>query len=347
MGDAVPVAPRPSPGWKFWARILVSVVLLGVLVAKAPNPEELLPNRHHLLTALLLSAALLMTLLGVFLSAWRWQRVLHVFDADVPLRPLFGHYLAGQFVGNVLPSTIGGDVLRVSRASATVDSAPVAFGSVVLERLTGFVALPLLVFAGFALRPSLIDVDRAWLTLLIAGITLVLLVVVLFLAGHPRIAGRFAEHENWMRFIGAVHTGIDRLRREPMQLVPVLGTALIYQLSVVATVALIFRTLDLPIPLAGTLAYVPAVAMLQVLPLSFNGLGVREGALVLFLQPWGVGSAQAIAAGLLWFLATLIVSSLGAPAFAVGQRRRSDVPQDEGRADTADRNPPDATEQMV
>ena len=121
----------------------MSVALLGVLVYKAPNPDELLPNRHHLLTALLLTAALLMTLLGVVLSAWRWQRVLPVFDADVPLRPLIGHYLAGLFVGNVLPSTIGGDVLRVSRARPPPsDSSTVAFGSVVLERLTGFVALP-------------------------------------------------------------------------------------------------------------------------------------------------------------------------------------------------------------
>ena len=77
-----PPVPRPAPGWKFWARILVSVALLGVLVDKAPNPDELLPNRHHLLTALLLTAALLTTLLGVVLSAWRWQRVLPVFDTE-------------------------------------------------------------------------------------------------------------------------------------------------------------------------------------------------------------------------------------------------------------------------
>jgi glycosyltransferase 2 family protein len=327
MEDGAPVAPRPAPGWKFWARIVVSLGLLGVLVAKAPNPEDLLPNRHHVLTALLLTAALLTNFLGVVLSAWRWQRVLRVFDVHARLRPLVNHYLAGLFVGNVLPSTIGGDVLRVSRAASTVNSSTVAFGSVVLERLTGFVALPVLVFVGFLARPSLVHVERAWIALLIAGITLAVLGVVLVLAGHPRVAGRFAEHENWMRFIGAVHVGIDRLRREPRQALPVLGTALIYQLSVVLTVALIFRTLDFPVPLAATFAYVPAVAMLQVLPLSFNGLGVREGALALFLQPWGVSSTQAIAAGLLWFLATLVVSGLGFPAFAVGQRRRA-VPDD-------------------
>jgi hypothetical protein len=324
MGGEAPVS-RPGPGWKFWLRIAVSVALLGVLVAKAPNPDELLPDRHHLLTALLLATALVATLLGVVLSAWRWQRVLAVFDAAVPLRTLVSHYLAGLFVGNVLPSTIGGDVLRVSRAGATVGSATVAFGSVVLERLTGFVALPLLVFAGFCARPSLLDVDRAWLALVVAATTLAALALILYLAGHPRVAGRFADHENWMRFVGAVHLGVDRLRRDPRRALPVLGTALVYQASVVASVALVFRTLDLPVPLAGIAVYVPAVAMLQVLPLSFNGLGVREGALVVFLAPWDVSRAQAIAVGLLWFSATLVVSMLGAPTFAVGHRRRERV----------------------
>jgi len=54
---------------------------------------------------------------------------------------LTGHYFVGLFVGNVLPSTIGGDVVRVTRSSGTAGSSTVAFASVVLERLTGFVGL--------------------------------------------------------------------------------------------------------------------------------------------------------------------------------------------------------------
>ena len=108
---------------------------------------------------------MLTVLLGLVLSAWRWQQVLLVFDASVAMRTLTGHYLAGQFVGNVLPSTIGGDVLRVARSAKTVGSTPTAFASVVLERLSGMVALPLLVFVGFAIQPSLIDEAHSWVAL--------------------------------------------------------------------------------------------------------------------------------------------------------------------------------------
>jgi hypothetical protein len=68
------------------------------------------------------------------------------------------------------------------------------------------------------------------------------------------------------------------------------------------------------------MAFIPVVAIAQVLPLSVSGLGLREGALVLLLAPLGVASAQAVALGLLLYSMNLVVSLLGAPAFAVGTR---------------------------
>src|SRR5690242_6465654 len=202
MTEGVAVRRRSRPGWKLALRLVVTGGLLAVLAFKASDLEDTIPDQHHLKTFTLLVAALAAALLGVVLSAWRWQRVLLLFDAPVPLRTLTSTYLASLFVGNVLPSTIGGDVLRVSRASQTTGSSTIAFGSVVIERLTGFVALPLLVFAGFAIRPSLLDAQNAWIALLVAGITVVVLCVLLVIAGHPRIAGRYADRENWARFVG-------------------------------------------------------------------------------------------------------------------------------------------------
>ena len=56
------------------------------------------------------------------------------------------------------------------------------------------------------------------------------------------------------------------------------------------------------------------------LPISVGGLGVREGLLAFFLHSLGVPTGQAVAVGLLWYAMTLLVSLLGAPAFAVGHR---------------------------
>jgi uncharacterized membrane protein YbhN (UPF0104 family) len=314
-------APARPAHWKLWLRIVISAALLAFLVSRI-HLDTLLPEDPHLSTLFYFVAGLAFAGGGIVLSAWRWQRALVVFDAHVPLRTLVSHYFAGQFFGNVLPSTIGGDVLRVRWGAKTTGSGQISFASVVLERLTGFVALPLLAILGFVLRPSLLDVDHAWIALLISAAALMTLAVIVYGAAHPRLAGRFRDHENWMRFVGAVHVGIDRLRRHPRMATGVLGAALLYQASTVAVVYCAVRTLDVDIPTAAVIAFAPAVAMAQVLPLSLSGLGVREGMLVILLNPLGVSNGRAVAIGLLWYAMMLIVSLFGAPIFAVGHRHR-------------------------
>src|ERR1700682_5581120 len=124
-----------SRPWVFWVRIAVSIALLAILLSRI-DFGSLVPEHPRLATLSYLALGLAVTLGAFVLSAWRWQRVLLVFDTPVRVRVLLSHYLAGQFVGNVLPSTIGGDVLRVSRASNSTDSSSVAFASVALERLS-------------------------------------------------------------------------------------------------------------------------------------------------------------------------------------------------------------------
>ena len=118
-----------SAATKLGVRIIISVGLLALLITKIPA-DSVQPKDTHFGTLAFLAAGLAFTLAGFILSAWRWQRVFAVFDTHVPLRTLLGHYLAGQFVGNVLPSTIGGDVLRISRASKSTGTGDIAFASV-------------------------------------------------------------------------------------------------------------------------------------------------------------------------------------------------------------------------
>lgn len=318
VAETAPVRRR-SRG-RLWLRLVVSAALFAVLLTKI-HLDDFVPRRHTQGTWVFLAAGILLMGLSFVVASWRWQRVLAVFGHHVRLRTLTKHYLAGQFVGNLLPSTVGGDVLRVSRSSADVGNTTEAFAAVVLERLTGFVVLPVLVFAGFALGPSLFDEPRSSLALLIAGGTVVFLAVILFLAGHPKAAGRFAEHDNWMRAIGAVHVGVDRLRRDRKDAFVALTAALAYQIVVVASVYCAFHVVDVRVPNAAILAYVPAVAMAQVVPITIGGLGVREGMLAFLFHPLGVPTGRAVAIGLLWYAMTLLVSLLGAPAFAVGHRR--------------------------
>jgi len=304
-------------------RLTFSGVMLGVLIWRVPDVDvsEVLPELT-LRTGLWLTVAAALTLGAIVLSALRWQRVLDVLGLQAGLRRLVSHYLAGQFVSNVLPTTIGGDVLRVSRLSKETGESPKTFASVVLERLTGWLVLPIISVAGFLVNPPLQHLGRATQVALgLAFVTLLALGILLYAVADQRIGGRFEARDGWRRFAAAVHLGLDRLRHQPAAAANVLLVGFAYQLVLVLAAVAAAQALGVrPAGLTALLAFFPAVAIAQVLPIGISGLGVREGAFVLFLGPLGVASQDAIALGLLLYLLNLGVSLLGAPAFAIGGR---------------------------
>ena len=305
-------------------RIGLSALMLGVLIWRIPpiEADEVVPELT-LRTVGWLAVAMALTVVGLVLSALRWQRVLDVLGLHAGLRRLISHHLAGQFVSNVLPTTIGGDVLRVSRLSRETGESPKTFASVVLERLTGWLVLPVITFVGLLVNPPLQDLGRATqVSFSLACGTLVGLVLVLGGVAAKRL-GEVDAEKGWKRFLAAVSLGLSRLRAHPRHAAIVLAVGFAYQLVLIASAVMAARALG--IPDAGPtalLAFFPAVAIAQVLPISISGLGVREGLFALFLQPLGVATAEAVALGILLYLLNLVVSLLGAPAFAVGGRQR-------------------------
>lgn len=298
-----------------------SIVMLVLLLPRV-NLRSLVP-RWSTGTIEWLVAALAVTFLGVVLSAVRWQRVLVALGLRARVTVLTAYQLAGVFVGNFLPSTIGGDVLRVARLSAASGRGPDSFASVVLERLTGWIVLPVITLAALALNPGLLQLGLAsQVALGLSVATLLLLAVVLVVASSARLGARLEGREGIAGFLRAVHLGLQRFRAHPGLAFEVLVAGFVYQLAVVLAAYLASEALGLDVGWTAMMAFMPAVAILQVLPITIGGLGVREGAFVLFLSRSGLGvtTSQAIALGLLIYAVNLAVSLAGAPAFAVGGR---------------------------
>ncbi len=340
--------PTPAPpvsrfariaalGRRWWplGRVLITIVMLAVLI-RWVRLGSLFPV-WHASTFGWLAGGVACTTIAIVLSAVRWHRVLRAMETPAPLGTLVSVYLACQFVSNFLPSTIGGDALRVTRlASGDDQDAPAAFASVVLDRMSGWLVLPLLCLTGLAVDPHLLGIGRTSAALALSLATLAALAATLVVAAHPRLGGRLALQSNWLRFMGAVHLGLDRIRRHPAGAGEVIAASVAYQLAVVAAGVLAARALGIHIATAALLAFIPAVSILQVLPVTIAGFGVREGAFAVFLHPLGVSVDRAVALGLVMYAMHLLSSLLGAPSFAAGARRRrrhggSDAPAGGGR----------------
>src|SRR5438067_8467525 len=162
---ATDVSPVVAPRRRWWVlvfRLAMSAAMLGVLLWRVPrfSFDELLPDWNSD-TALFLALAAALTLAGIVLSTLRWRTVLAALDQPAKLRRLLSYNLAGLFVSNVLPTTIGGDVLRVSRLSKENGETAASFASVVLERLTGWLVLPVITLVGLLVNPGLRHLGNA------------------------------------------------------------------------------------------------------------------------------------------------------------------------------------------
>ena len=168
-----------------------------------------------------------------------------------------------------------------------------------------------------------------------ALVTLIALVGLLWVAGHPRGAGRLVGRTGWRRYLGAVHLGIVAFRGRRAQAVKVLVAGLGFQLLQCVSVWCAARALRIDeVTMVATMAFFPPTAVLQNFPLALGGLGVREAAFVLFFGALGVSDSRAIGLGLLVYLVFVAASLAGAPSFArgglggIGGSSRSAAPDD-------------------
>ena len=319
-------APTRAP-WKLALRIALSVLMLVVLAWRVPDVrwEDLVPDWDPT-TPLWLVATVLTMFAAFALSTLRWERVVRPLADPPPLRRMFSHLIAGQFVSNVLPTSFGGDFIRVSRLGRDIGSTPKAFASVTIDRLTGWLVLPAISTIAMASQPRLLQLGSATATALaIDAVTVTALIIILLTAANRRFAADLDDVVGWRRFLLAVHLGVDGLRRMPSAAGRVLAVGVAFQLVDCLAVWLTARAIGVDsVTLGVTLAFYPAAAIAQNLPIGIGGLGVREGAFLLFFGAVGAPRGQAIALGLTVYLLTVLTSSIGAPSFAMGHRTTAD-----------------------
>lgn len=329
----------PANNWRSTAlRVAVSLGFLGVLFWRLPDVsvDDVVPE----LTAAALgwvAAAIVIHMLAYLLQTLRWSTVSSTLGLHLPFRRMVSHLLAGEFVSNALPTSFGGDVVRVVRQGQDTGDFADAFAATALERLTGWLVLPLLSGIALIASPDLLQLGAATTVAIITNVVTVLaLVALLWAAGHERVAGRLIGSSGWRRYLAAVHLGIIAFRHQPRRVLEVLAAGLGFQFLQCLSVVAAARALQIPeVTLLAAMAFFPPTAVLQNVPVALGGLGVREAAFVLFFGALGVADASAIALGLLVYLVFVAASLAGAPSFVIGRNaraggppsKRPDVPQ--------------------
>jgi uncharacterized protein (TIRG00374 family) len=248
--------------------------------------------------------------------AWRWQLLLRAREIHDSLGWLTRAYFTAYTAGQVLPTSVGGDALRIFETSRRhpVRGGAIA-GSVLLERALGAAATLVLAAIGFVLAIGRYDVGAyLWIEAGFVVATLALAVLLFARSARPwlRRTVPFVRALRLERPARAVYEGIHAYRDHGRLLG---GVALV----TLATQGLRI----LPIWLAGKAVGVdlsprpyyvmgPLLFLVLLVPVTINGLAVRESFFVSFLGHLGVTSEAALATGFLFFLVNVALSLPGA-----------------------------------
>jgi len=253
--------------------------------------------------------------LGLLFSAYRWQILARAQGDRIPLGYLVRSYIVGKFFNTFLPTSFGGDVVRIWDGSRYSTSLAKSSAIVIVERMTGIIVLFF-----FALTASLVRVEMAR-RVPVVGIALLLglaglaAIAAFFLPAVGRILGcgpRYGFLRRAFDKLALFRATIISYKAHPAAFLRATLWAVLLQLNVVLYYILIGRALGLKIPVPDYFVFVPLVLLLQIVPITINGLGVREGAYVAIFSFYGLSASAALSFSFIEIAFGLAVGLLGA-----------------------------------
>ncbi|MDA8236036.1 MAG: lysylphosphatidylglycerol synthase transmembrane domain-containing protein [Clostridia bacterium] len=308
--------------YSFLFRLLVTGSLLGILYWQIDFQEvgRIISGLHK--SSLVI--AILLVFAAIILSAYKWQLLLAARGWRLPFGSLVKVYFLGLFANNFLPSSIGGDLIRIYQIGKRINNHTEAAASVILERILATIGLALPVL--LAILPN---------QQLLGSFTHVVFYFLLFCVGmviiiiKPEMFKPLLKlpWDWWQRVIAKlkdINLVIKGYRTSSITLWQVIGYSVLFQIIIVLINYFLLHSLKIDrVSFWQCLLIVPIISALSMIPISINGLGIREGAYVLLLAPLHVTSSQAVILSLLFFLIVTVVSLLGGVIFLL-EREKGD-----------------------
>lgn len=301
-------------------RLAATLAVTGLLTAYLVWKINITTTLHAIVHANLgyFAAAVAIMIGTVWPMAWRWQQLLSVRGIHERLSWLTRAYFVAYTAGQLLPTAVGGDAVRIYETSKrhTGRGGDVA-GSVLLERALGGAATLALAAVGFALAIGNYPIGPyLWIEGFFVVATFFLAVALFSRRARPLLAKtvpmlRFLRVE---RPIRAAYEGIHAYRDHPGLLFGVFTLTLAVQAIRVLAIWLAGKAVGISPDLGPKPYYVmgPLLFLVLLVPFSINGIAVRESFFVSFLGNLGVDADKAFATGFLFFVVTLCLSAPGA-----------------------------------
>ena len=298
---------------KFGLQLACTVALFAGLLRSVSWP--LLLVKLHEADAGLLLVGVVVGLSGVVVSAYQWQSLLSAEHIHIDLRRLINLYLVGIAFNHFLPTGMGGDVVKAYYIGKEGNNHSGSASAVIMSRVAGFWGMLLLSV------PAVIIWHASFKKVLIISFTISCLVMSMALGGIfllVTLLPRFTS--NWLK--GRVFASVLKVGttlRNSIARPRALYVATLFGMFFHVTAALNYYSLANAlhintVPMIFYLVAVPFVSLVAFLPISFNGFGLRESAVVYIfstLNYWHVSPEGSLVLALLMDAELLLFGLIG------------------------------------
>jgi len=310
-------------------KLAVSLSILVLILTTQTSLREIgtvlrTVNPYWLILAFSLHAV------GLFASAYRWQILARAQGDDIPLGFLAKSYLVAQFFNNFLPTRFGGDIVRIWDGSRYSRSLVKSSAIVMVDRFSGVIVLFLM-----AVIASLFRIDMArqipvvWIALLLGLLGLVL-IAVFFLPAFARLFAALRLRGILDRLRAKIllfRETILHYRTQKRAFLRATFWAVLLQLNVILYYFLIGLALHLNIQLIDYFIFIPIVLVIQIIPITINGLGLREGSYIEIFKFYGISARSAVSFSLVDVGFNLVLGLIGGTIYVTRKKPALNPPQ--------------------
>ncbi len=251
--------------------------------------------------------ALLFQMGSTFLAAYRWRLIMQLLVFKEKVSYYVQSYFKGMFFNQVLPSSIGGDAVRIIDLTQKGYDKKDAFYGIFVDRVVGLVGLLVLNLIASILFFGTFDKDFSLLIIFIAVSGIAGFIFLFYLENIKFLAN--------YKFLNLFHRLARRLNNlYPSKLTLMKHIAIsvgVHFLSVLVLYALAW-SIDFHMSFQTFLIAVPPVFLLTIIPISLAGWGIREGAMVGIFMLVGADETKVLAMSILYGILLIISSAPGA-----------------------------------
>jgi glycosyltransferase 2 family protein len=314
--------PRVGRQALLWTlKIVVSGGLLAVLLARVDLARLWDLSRTASIAWLL--AALATYFIGIVVSVWRWGILLDAQHVPIRFATRLRSFLVATFFNNFLPSNIGGDVIRIRDTAGPAGSKTLATTVVLVDRGLGLLGLVFVAASGATLAARMSAAIGPMAPGLLWGVLAAAIALAAPLVLLPHGLGKLlrplrAIHQEWVEErIERLTSALARFRDAPRALGACFAGAIVVQAIIVGFYWAIAHALNLHVPLAHLAIVVPMSLVVQMLPMSVNGFGVREATFSFYFTRIGLPLEAGLLVSLVAAVLIMLFSVLGAAVWFV------------------------------